>query len=179
MHILAGHEGRDDAIIALFTRTFADAEGEKEGALIGALVRRQLSDTPEDDLTVFLAIDAGALVGASVFSRLVFDHDPRTVFLLSPMAVATERQGEGIGQALISHALQALRADGADIAMTYGDPAYYGQVGFKPVSEDFAPAPLALSQPQGWLAQSLTPAPLTALAGPSRCIAALNDPALW
>ena len=75
--------------------------------------------------------------------------------------------------------LDALRQEGVDIAVTYGDPAFYGRVGFKPVSEADLPAPQPLGQPQGWIAQSLTDAPLTPLRGPARCVAAFDDPALW
>jgi putative acetyltransferase len=99
--------------------------------------------------------------------------------MMAPVAVATERQGKGIGQRLIAHGLDALRQEGVDIAVTYGDPAFYGRVGFNPVSEADLPAPQPLNQPQGWIAQSLTDAPLTPLRGPARCVAAFDDPALW
>jgi hypothetical protein len=42
----------------------------------------------------------------------------------------------------------------------WGDPAFYRRVGFKNVSETDLPAPQPLQQPQGWIAQSLTEAPL-------------------
>ena len=93
--------------------------------------------------------------------------------------MATAHQGKGIGQRLIAHGLDALRQEGVDIAVTYGDPAFYGRVGFKPVSEADLPAPQPLNQPQGWIAQSLTDAPLTPLAGPAACVPAFDDPALW
>ena len=46
-------------------------------------------------------------------------------------------------------------------------------------SEADLPAPQPLNQPQGWIAQSLTDAPLTPLNGPARCVPAFDDPALW
>ena len=110
---------------------------------------------------------------------MTYVGDPRRVFLLSPVAVATAHQGKGVGQRLIAHGLDALRREGVEIAVTYGDPAFYGRVGFVPVSEMDLPAPQPLSQPQGWIAQSLTDAPLTPLLGPARCVAAFDDPALW
>jgi predicted N-acetyltransferase YhbS len=93
--------------------------------------------------------------------------------------VATDHQGKGIGQGLLSHGLAALRRAGVDIVMTYGDPSYYAKVGFMPVSEADAAAPYKLNQPEGWLGQSLTDHPMTPLKGPSRCVAALNDPVYW
>ncbi len=168
-----------DAIAALFASTFTASEGAEEGALIGALARRLIAETPAEDLRVFTAWEDGALLGGIFFTRLTYAGDPRTVFLMAPVAVTTERQGQGIGQRLIAHGLDTLRREGVDIAVTYGDPAFYGRVGFKPVTEDDLPAPQPLNQPQGWIAQSLTEAPLTPLGGPARCAAAFDDPALW
>jgi putative acetyltransferase len=99
--------------------------------------------------------------------------------MMAPVAVATAHQSKGIGRRLITHALDALRQEGVDIAVTYGDPAFYGRVGFEPVSEADLPAPQPLNQPQGWIAQSLTDEPLTPLSGPAACVAAFDDPALW
>jgi hypothetical protein len=53
------------------------------------------------------------------------------------------------------------------------------KVGFAPIGEADAPAPLPLTQPQGWPAQSLTGRPMTPLKGPSRCVEALENPLFW
>lgn len=179
MEISQAGRGREPELVALFTATFAASEGEAEGALIGDLVRRQLADTPAPDLYVFTAEAEGTIVGGAIFSRLTYDRDERSVFVLGPAAVATERQGGGIGQRLLAYGLQRLREDGVDIAMTYGDPSYYARVGFAPISEAFAPAPFRLQHPEGWLAQSLTGTEMTPLQGEARCIAALDDPVFW
>ena len=168
-----------EAIAALFEATFTASEGAEEGALIGALARRLIAETPAEDLRAFTAWEEGALLGGIFFTRLIYAGDPRTVFLMAPVAVATERQGKGVGQRLIAQGLDALRQEGVDIAVTYGDPTFYGRVGFKPVSEADLLAPQPLGQPEGWIAQSLTKAPLTPLRGPARCVAAFDDPALW
>lgn len=168
-----------EAIVKLFASTFATSEGAEEGALVGALARRLIAETPAEDLRVFTAWEDGTLVGVIIFTRLTYEGDPRTVFMMAPVAVAKVHQGKGIGQRLIKHGLSALRQEGVDIAVTYGDPAFYGRVGFKPVTEADLPAPQPLQQPQGWIAQSLTEAPMTLLRGPARCVAAFDDPALW
>jgi putative acetyltransferase len=173
------YETHADAIAELFASTFTASEGTKEGALIGALARRLIAETPSGDLRVFTAWEGGALVGGIFFTRLTYAGDPRKVFMMAPVAVATARQGQRIGQRLIAHGLDMLRQEGVNIAVTYGDPAFYGRVGFKPVSEADLPAPQPLQQPQGWIAQSLTDALLTPLSGPARCVAAFDDPALW
>jgi len=76
---------------------------------------------------------------------LTYAQDERTVFVLAPVAVATDQQGEGIGQRLLSHGLAALRSTGVDIVMIYGDPDYYAKVGFKTISEADAAAPFKLT----------------------------------
>ncbi|QPZ92083.1 GNAT family N-acetyltransferase [Thioclava electrotropha] len=168
-----------EAIAELFRATYAASEGAEEGALIGALARRLIVETPAEDLRVFSAWEDGTLLGGIFFTRLTYASDPRTVFMMAPVAVATAHQGKGIGQRLIAHGLDALRREDVDIAVTYGDQAFYGRVGFEPVSEADLPAPQPLQQSQGWIAQSLTDAPLTPLRGTARCVAAFDDPALW
>lgn len=179
MEFSASFRGRERKIVDLFTAVFTDSGGPENGSRIGALVGDLLDNTPEEDRFVFVAGEGGEVVGAIVFSRLCYDGDDRIVFILSPVAVATDRQGQGIGRKLVTCGLNALRAAGVDIAMTYGDPNYYSRIGFGPVAEASASAPFALSCPNGWLGQSLTDAKMTPLKGISRSVAALNDPALW
>jgi putative acetyltransferase len=125
MEFLTGHKGREAQSIDLFTSTFNASEGEEEGALIGELARNLLGGAAEEDLFVFAAEEDGTIVGGIVFSRLSYEQDERTVFVLAPVAVAPFQQGKGIGQRLLSHGLAALRSAGVDIVMTYGDPNYY------------------------------------------------------
>jgi putative acetyltransferase len=105
--------------------------------------------------------------------------DARQVFVLAPVAVATDRQGQGVGTALIRHGLDALRARGVDVALTYGDPAYYGRIGFRPITTEIAAAPYPLQFPHGWLGQALDGGPLRPLVGEVACVPALADPAFW
>lgn len=179
MEFTTNPHGREDDIIALFAATFSASEGAEEGALIGRLVRRLLTETTPADRFVFMAEENGAILGGIIFSRLSYAQDSRTVFVLGPVAVATGRQGQGIGQRLITHGLTALGQAGVDIAVTYGDPNYYARVGFGPISEADAAAPYTLKHPEGWLGQSLTDQPMTPLNGPAHCVEALNDPRFW
>jgi predicted N-acetyltransferase YhbS len=179
MEIVGEYESRQPALVALFEEAFSASDGPEEGAAVGAFVARLLGETPIEDLRVFTALDDGRPVGCICFSRLDYPEDPRRVMLLSPVAVATAAQGRGVGQALIRHGLEALRAEGVDVAITYGDPAFYGKVGFHPITEAEARPPMPLSQPEGWIGQALTGAELAPLRGPSHCVTALNDPGLW
>lgn len=173
------HSGRLEEITALFREAFAASEGPEEGRVIGSLSHALLTTTPAEDLLVCLADGVGGLEGAIVFTRMSYPEDKRSVFVLGPVAVAPARQGKGVGQALLRHGLERLRARGAEVALTYGDPAYYGRVGFAPISQDAVAAPYALQYPEGWLGQSLTEAPLGTIAGPATCVPGFADPAYW
>lgn len=179
MKIITDYAGREQEIIKLFTTTFTHSEGPSEGVLIGGLVHDLLVETPIQDIRVFCADDEGKVIAGAIFTRLTYSSDRHIVYLLSPMAVAVGRQRQGIGQALLLHALEALRTDGIQVVITYGDPNYYCRVGFVPITEQQARAPLPLSLPHGWLGQSLTVEQMPTLHGPSTCVSALNRSDVW
>jgi predicted N-acetyltransferase YhbS len=179
MQFSTGQAGRERQIIDLCASTFTASEGTEEGASIARLVTGLLGTTPDDDVVVCCAQEGPTLVGCIVFSRLRYEQDERIVFVLAPVAVRTDRQGEGIGQQLLTYGLKQLRGRGVDVVLTYGDPAYYSKVGFRQITEDVARAPLPLSFPHGWLGQSLTERDLQPLAGPGGCVPALDSPEYW
>jgi predicted N-acetyltransferase YhbS len=72
-----------------------------------------------------------------------------------------------------------MKERGVRTVVTYGDPAFYTKIGFEPVSPGTILPPFDLSQPEGWLARSLTKAPIEPLPGPSSCVEAFGDPAYW
>ena len=173
------HDEHDPAaIIHLFASTFAAAEGEDEGAVIGSLVHDLIATTNPADLFGYVASDGDQLAGAIFFSRVQTDGD-QTLVLLSPVAVHPAFQGQGIGQRLIAYGLRSIEEQGAEVVVTYGDPAFYGKVGFTPLSTDVIPPPFELSQPEGWLGQALTSASIQPLQGPMSCVAAFDNPELW
>lgn len=179
MSMTHSHSARNNDLITLFEETFTASEGAAEGATIATFVGRMLDRTDRQDLRVFTTWDGNDLVAGVLFSKLVYSEDSRVVMILSPMAVATTRQGEGIGQSLILHGLETLRSEGIDVVITYGDPNFYSKVGFKTLSLADAAAPLPLSYPQGWLGQSLSSVSFEPLKGDCRCVPAFNDPSLW
>ncbi len=162
----------------LVTRTFSDSEGVDEGKLIGNLAFELLTETPEKDVFCFIAKENNAIIGCIIFSRLIFVRDIQ-VFILAPVAIATEFQRQGIGQKLIRFGLQTLKLNGIELALTYGDPNYYCKVGFQPISEQHIPAPLKLTYPHGWLAQSLTNNPIPKINEKPKCVRALAKPEYW
>lgn len=162
----------------LFIRVFGDAEGEKEGRLIGTLVDDLMSSTDKQDLYGFTVSMKERILGCVFFSRIFFDVPVKSV-ILSPVAVDTACQRQGIGQKLIGFGLHYLKEAGEELILTYGDPEYYAKTGFTPVTEEVVKAPLTLSHPHGWLAQSLIGHEITPIPGNSRCVAALNNQVYW
>ena len=166
------------AVVSLFTSVFGESEGEAEGTLIGQLAKDLLEKTDEHDLYCFVAVDDGQLVGSIFFSRLDFE-DGTESFILAPVAVHSDHQGKGIGQALINHGLSELKNRGVSVVLTYGAPGFYQKVGFRIISHETIRAPFALSQPEGWLGQSLSGNPIETLSGKCACVEALSNPKYW
>lgn len=167
-----------DEIRQLFTDVFSDAEGESEGKVIGSLAFDIMTGTDAHDLYGFIAIENEKIIGSIFFTRLTFEHDINT-FLLSPVAIHTSYQGKGIGQKLINFGISHLKENGVNIIFTYGDPNFYSKVGFNVITEKIAKAPFKLSQPEGWLAQSLVSDDVKHISGNSSCVEAFNNPEVW
>ena len=179
MDIISARDERNNALVELFRQTFTDSEGAEEGDFIADLVAALFKQAGSQDLQIYTARAEAGIVGCILFSRLHFDQDARHTFLLSPVAVATKFQKQGIGQTLLTRGLAAEQRRGVDVVLTYGDPAYYSQVGFAQIDAQIAQPPLPLSYPHGWLGQALSEQELRPLAGPSRCLEPFNNPALW
>lgn len=165
-------------VVELFTKVFSVSENESEGLLIGNLVSDLITTTELEDLIGFVATSNDRIVGCIFFSRFVVPSD-EVAFILSPVAIATCEQGTGIGQQLVNYGLKHLKSLQANLAFTYGDPGFYSKVGFSQISESIVKAPFELSQPEGWLAQSLDGNPIKTMQGSSKCVEGLSDQKYW
>jgi len=165
-------------IIDLFTDVFSDAEGQKEGQLIGHLVTELIATTDSSDLFGYIGISGGTVLGCIFFSRITLASG-KTAFILSPVAVASQHQGKGVGQQLINYGIQQLKSHGVELVFTYGDPDFYSKVGFIKISEDLIQAPKTLTYPEGWLAQSLNNESIKTESGVAKCVSALNKQVYW
>jgi putative acetyltransferase len=74
------------------------------------------------------AVDGEDIVGHILFSRLAAPG--LEAVSLAPVAVVPDRQGQGIGSALITRGLQACRASAVDVTLVVGEPSYYTKFGF-------------------------------------------------
>lgn len=119
-----------DAIDAVIRAAFAGSghgyQGEAE------LVRMLEADG--DALVSLVAEAGGAVAGHVLFSRMDVEADGAALLAagLAPVSVAPERQGRGIGAALIRAGLDALRAQGVAINFVLGNEAYYQRFGYSP-----------------------------------------------
>lgn len=167
-----------EEVAGLFTSVFTSSEGEKEGKLIGNLASKLSSSIDNKNIICIAAYEDESIIGVIFFTRLRFNEFIQA-YMLAPVAVSTKHQGKGVGQALINFALNELKKRSVSFVITYGDPAFYSKVGFQPLSENIIQAPLKLSQPQGWLGQSLVAEPIPAINERPTCVKEFNDPVYW
>lgn len=77
--------------------------------------------------------DDGAIVGHIMFSPVSLPGYPELRIMgLAPMAVAPERQGKGIGSALVRAGLEQCKQLGFGAVVVLGHPEYYPRFGFMP-----------------------------------------------
>jgi predicted N-acetyltransferase YhbS len=83
---------------------------------------------PLSELCFVAEDETGQLVGAIRYWPLCLSRQP--ALLLGPLAIDPERQGRGIGRALVFHSLETATAAGHRLVFLVGDPAYYARFGF-------------------------------------------------
>lgn len=85
----------------------------------------------------FVAEREGEVVGHVCFTRSRLDAPPRLVdiLVLSPLSVVPDRQGQGIGSALVRYALEQLQSRPEPVVFLEGSPTYYARFGFRPGGE--------------------------------------------
>lgn len=120
--------GREDraAIEAVEAAAF---EEDRDGRIVRLL--RALESTGALRASL-VAVDAGSVVGHVALSRSWVDARERLVevLVLSPLAVAPDRQRQGIGTMLVAAALAEAERRGAPALFLEGDWEYYGRRGF-------------------------------------------------
>lgn len=119
------------AIVDLVRRAFTgpDHDGSEEVEIIEETWRRGASP-PGLEL---VADDGGTLVG-HVLGALG-DCSGTALPGIAPLCVSPERQGEGVGSALMVELLTRLTNKGWPVVVLLGDPRYYGRFGFSPAGE--------------------------------------------
>lgn len=79
-----------------------------------------------------VAVDDEQVVGHVGLSRSWVDarRELVEVLVLSPLSVRPDRQGRGVGTALVAAALETAEGQGAPAVFLEGSPEYYGRRGF-------------------------------------------------
>ncbi|MCW2768397.1 MAG: N-acetyltransferase [Nocardioides sp.] len=118
--------GDQDAVRRVVLDAFGD-DGERVADLVDALTAdgsRRVSLVAEVD---------GKVCGHVQLSRSWIDARERLVevLVLSPLSVAPDRQGQGIGTTLVRAAVEAAAADRAPALFLEGSPDFYGARGFE------------------------------------------------
>ena len=109
------------------------AFGDHGGVVVDLLDGLRRDMTVENGLSL-VADDGGAVVGHVMFTRSLLDAPRRLVEVqvLSPLAVLPDRQGEGIGSALIRDGIRVLGERLVPLVFLEGSPSYYSRLGFQP-----------------------------------------------
>ena len=90
--------------------------------------RLRASRAPARGLS-FVATENGRIVGSVRLWEVAAGAD-RTALLLGPLVVDTECRKQGIGGAMMRHALETARRRGHRAVLLVGDAAYSGRFGF-------------------------------------------------
>jgi putative acetyltransferase len=86
-----------------------------------------------DAVLSLVAEESGRIAGHVLFSRLTIHADHGEIvpaLALAPMAVAPERQRQGVGTALLTEALHECRVRGERIVIVLGHLDFYPRFGF-------------------------------------------------
>lgn len=128
MNLHIRHERPQDiaTITALTAAAFASQEhsSHTEQFIVNALRRSQ-------QLTISLvAVLDEDIVGHVAASPVTISSGAQGWFGIGPISVWPDRQGQGIGSALMQAALAELQQLGAMGCVVLGDPGYYSRFGF-------------------------------------------------
>lgn len=123
---------------ALHDAAFARSEGAEHAAETVLLDGLRGDGDVIDELT-FVAELRGQVVGHVVCSRARMGEGPSIG--LGPIAVHPDRQGEGIGSALVAAVLVTADQLGEPSVVLVGDPGWYAHFGFEPAASHAVASP--------------------------------------
>ncbi len=126
-----------DAVLRVVEAAF----GPDEGPTVARLVT-VLDESGSTRASLVAEVD-GQVVGHVQLNRSWVDAERALVdvLVLSPLSVAPEHQGQGIGAQLLAAALTEADRQGAPVVFLEGDPAYYSTRGWAPAG------PLGFTKP--------------------------------
>ena len=129
------------------------AFGDTETSAFTQALRESAGYVPE---LTFVGDDDGELVGFTMLSYVELDGHDRPVLILTPMAVRPDRQGRGIGVAIVEAAVAAADERREPLILVEGVPAYYPRFGFRSASALGLEKPDERIPEEAWLALPLS-----------------------
>jgi putative acetyltransferase len=128
-----------ESVIAVVREAFSsdDRDGGEE---VDIVVNTWSLDAALSGLDL-IAVEDGAVIGHVLGSRGYLGV--REVAAVAPLAVDSDRQGEGIGSALMTELLIRAQATGEPLVALLGLPEFYGRFGFEsagPLGIEYPPA---------------------------------------
>jgi putative acetyltransferase len=109
----------------------AAAFGREDEARLVDTIRASAEYVPA--LTL-VAEDDGRIVGHVMYSYSALEGSETRLLQLSPLSVAPDRQGGGIGAALTRESLRLADERGEPLVLVLGHPTYYPRFGFRQAS---------------------------------------------
>lgn len=165
-----------DAIREVHRSAFPEAER----ALVSELAIDLFCEESIPQTVSLVAETDGVVVGHAAFSPVSIEGSAALMgYILAPLGVRPAFQRRGIGAELVRSGQQLLTQTGVHILFVYGDPGYYGSLGFGAEPADRYMPPYRLRYPFGWQAIVLNRFSIESTSRKVRCVASLCDPVLW
>jgi putative acetyltransferase len=132
MEIRAEREADHDAVRQIVAAEF---DTGTEADFVDRLRSNAGAKQPESPVVSLVADDSGQVVGHILLSPVPLEENRSAKLTgLVSLAVVPERQGEGIGSALMRAGLDRCRALGFDGVVALGHADYYQRFGFSPAA---------------------------------------------
>ena len=159
-----------------------NAFGDEEGPVIANLVEEMLADPSGEPIFSLVAEMGDELVGHVLFTSVTVEPNSEvSAQILAPLAVASDRHGQGIGSQLVQDGFAHLQQSGVELVFVLGYPDYYSRFGFAPAgARGFeAPYPILPKNADAWMVHELASGAIKRYEGKIRCCGALDHQQYW
>jgi putative acetyltransferase len=126
-------DGEAEAIRAVHAAAFRSADAPDVEPVEPVLVDRLRAGEWWIPALSLVAVEEGSVIGHVVCSRATIGKT-HPALGLGPIAVHPDRQGRGVGRALMHAVIGAADPLGEAVIVLVGEPGYYAQFGFEPAS---------------------------------------------
>ena len=156
------------------------AFSDEENKVIMNLAQELSKETTSPSIKSLIAEVDNQVIGYVSYSPIFLKSSSYiSGYILAPLAVSQEHQKQGIGLNLMKSGIGMLIKEAVGVLLVYGDPDYYGRLGFEEEIERFFVPSYPLKYSFGWTGMKLN---LTVIPNTSvkfECVAALSKPDLW